>query len=75
MKTVLQNVYLRNTEIKYVLSLINNATDPSNPVTCMSFAVTTTDVQTTYFNYAKNTNFLNYLAECCNQSEDIQQSF
>jgi hypothetical protein len=58
MKTVLQNVYLRNTEVHHVLSPINNATDSSKSVTYMAFALTTTDVRTTsYFNKANSTNF------------------
>jgi hypothetical protein len=46
-KTVLQHIYLRNTERKFVLSHINNATYPPKPVTYKAFVLKTADVPTT----------------------------
>lgn len=66
MKTMLQNIYLRKTEISYVLSPINNnATDSSKPVIYMAFALTTANVPTTlYFNNANSTSGRGFLKLC-----------
>jgi len=69
---VLQNISLRNAEINYVLPPINNATDPSTPVTYMAFALTTANVPTTlYFNNANSTNEREFLKLCVSAGADV----